>query len=152
MSALTDRVSADLKTAMKERREPDLSVYRMLKSELQKYHADKGVSYEITDEDVLTLVRRLVKQRKEAAEQYLLGGAKDRAQAELDENKVLEAYLPVQLTAGQVEEVVKAVVAELGAASPKDMGKVMGAVMPKLNGQADGKLVRETVQRLLQGK
>ncbi|MDY3867852.1 MAG: GatB/YqeY domain-containing protein [Pyramidobacter sp.] len=152
MSALTDRVSADLKTAMKERREPDLSVYRMLKSELQKFHADKGLAYEISDDDVLALVRRLVKQRKEAAEQYLAGGAADRAQAELAENKVLEAYLPAQLGAEEVESIVRGVVAELGASSPKDMGKVMGSVMPKVNGRADGKLVRETVQRVLQGK
>ncbi len=89
---------------MKEHKELELSVYRMLKSELQKFQADKGVSYEITDDDVVTLVGRLVKQRKEAAEQYKAVGATDRAQAELDEIKVLEAYLPKQLDAAKLEK------------------------------------------------
>ena len=106
MSALTERVSADLKTAMKEHRELELSVFRMLKAELQKFQADKGVSYEITDDDVVTLVGRLVKQRKEAAEQFAAAGAKDRADSELAEVKVLEAYLPAQLSAEEVERIV----------------------------------------------
>ena len=127
MSALTERVSADLKTAMKEHRELELSVFRMLKAELQKFQADKGVSYEITDDDVITLVGRLVKQRKEAAEQFAAA---------------------VSL---EVERIVRETVAEVGATSPKEMGKVMKAVMPKLKGQADGKLVKDVVSRVLQG-
>ncbi len=136
---------------MKEHRELELSVYRMLKSELQKFQADKGVSYEITDDDVVTLVGRLVKQRKEAAEQYKVVGASDRAQTELDEIQVLEAYLPKQLDATEVEKIVREVIAEIGATGPRDMGKVMKAVMPKVKGQADGKLVKDTVTRILQG-
>lgn len=151
MSALTERVSADLKVAMKEHKELELSVFRMLKAELQKFQADKGVSYEITDADVVSLVGRLVKQRKEAAEQYKAVGANDRAQTELDENKVLEAYLPKQLDAAEVEKIVRETVAEIGATGPRDMGKVMKAVMPKVKGQADGKLVKDTVTRILQG-
>ena len=151
MSALTERVAADLKTAMKEHRELELSVFRMLKAELQKFQADKGVSYEITDDDVITLVGRLVKQRKEAAEQFAAAGAKDRADSELAEVKVLEAYLPAQLSAEEVERIVRETVAEVGATSPKEMGKVMKAVMPKLKGQADGKLVKDVVSRVLQG-
>lgn len=151
MSALTDRVSASLKTAMKEHQDLELSVLRMLKAELQKFQADKGVSYEITDDDVIMLVGRLVKQRKEAAEQYKAVGADDRAARELAENGVLEAYLPKQLDAAEVEKIVRDTAAEIGAASPKDMGKMMKAVMPKLKGQADGKLVKEVVTRVLQG-
>ncbi len=134
---------------MKEHKELELSVYRMLKSELQKFQADKGVSYEITDDDVVTLVGRLVKQRKEAAEQYKAVGATDRAQAELDEIKVLEAYLPKQLDAAKLEKIVRETIVEIGATGPKDMGKVMKAVMPKVKGQADGKLVKDTVTRIL---
>ncbi len=136
---------------MKEHKELELSVFRMLKAELQKFQADKGVSYEITDADVVSLVGRLVKQRKEAAEQYKAVGANDRAQTELDENKVLEAYLPRQLDAAEVEKIVRETVAEIGATGPRDMGKVMKAVMPKVKGQADGKLVKDTVTRILQG-
>ena len=151
VSALTERVSADLKAALKEHRELELSVYRMLKAELQKFQADKGVSYEITDDDVITLVGRLVKQRKEAAEQFAAAGAQDRADSELAEVKVLEVYLPAQLSPEEVERIVRETVAEVGATSPKEMGKVMKAVMPKLKGQADGKLVKDTVSRVLQG-
>ena len=151
MSALTERVSADLKAALKEHRELELSVYRMLKAERQKFQADKGVSYEITDDDVITLVGRLVKQRKEAAEQFAAAGAQDRADSELAEVKVLEVYLPAQLSPEEVERIVRETVAEVGATSPKEMGKVMKAVMPKLKGQADGKLVKDTVSRVLQG-
>ena len=95
MSALADRVSADLKAAMKEHRELELSVFRMLKAELQKFQADKGVSYELSDDDVISLVGRLVKQRREAAEQYKAAGADDRAESELAEIEVLDAtFLP----------------------------------------------------------
>ncbi len=151
MSSLTDRVSADLKSAMKEHRQLELSVYRMLKAELQKFQADKGVGYEITDDDVVSLVGRLVKQRKEAAEQFADVGARDRADAELAEVKVLRGYLPEQLSEEDVERLVRETVAEVGATSPREMGKVMKAVMPKVKGKADGKLVKGVVSRVLQG-
>lgn len=151
MSTLTDRVSADLKRAMKEHRELELSVFRMLKAELQKFQADKGVSYELTDDDVISLVGRLVKQRREAAEQYKAAGAGDRAESELAEIEVLDTYLPVQLSAEEVETLVRETAAEIGAAAPKDMGRVMKAVMPRLKGQADGTLVKDVVMRVLQG-
>lgn len=151
MSTLTERISADLKTAMKAKQELELSVLRMLKAEVLKFQADKGLSYTVTDDDVLVLVRRLVKQRKEAAQQYSDYGAKDRAQSELNEVKVLEKYLPAQLSAEEVETIVRTTVTEVGAATPKDMGKVMKAVMPKLKGQADGKVVKDMVMRVLKG-
>lgn len=151
MSALTDRVSCDLKNAMKEHRELELSVLRMLKSEIQKFQADRGADYCITDDDVVTLASRMVKQRREAAEQYQAAGAVDRARSELDESKILQSYLPRQLSAAEVEDLVRCAVVETGASSPKDMGKVMKALMPKLKGAADGKLVKDTVMRALRG-
>ena len=95
MSLLQD-ITHDLTQAMKERSEPKLSTLRMLKAELQKLQADKGKSYEITDSDVQTVIKRLIKQRKDAAEQYASGGANDRAESELAEVKILEPYLPQQ--------------------------------------------------------
>lgn len=151
MSALTDKVSAGLKAAMKEHDEAGLSVHRMLKAELQKFQADKGVSYEITDDDVISIVSRMLKQRKEAAEQFSAVGAADRAEAELGENKVLEAYLPRQLSPEEAEALIREILAETGAAGPKDTGKAMKAVMPRLKGRMDGKLVKEIVSRLLKG-
>lgn len=136
---------------MKEHRELELSVFRMLKAELQKFQADKGVSYELSDDDVISLVGRLVKQRREAAEQYKAAGAGDRAESELAEIEVLAAYLPAQLSAEEVEVLVREAAVEVGAATPKDMGRVMKAVMPKLKGQADGTLVKDVVMRVLQG-
>lgn len=151
MSALIDRVSTDLKAAMKEHRELELSVFRMIKAEIQKFQADKGVSYELSDDDVIVLIRRLVKQRREAAEQYKAAGAGGRAESELAEIKILDTYLPVQLSAEEVEALVRETAIEVGAVAPKDMGRVMKAVMPKLKGQADGKLVKDVVMRVLQG-
>ena len=95
---LLQDITHDLTQAMKAREEPKLSTLRMLKAELQKLQADKGKSYEIVDADVQTVIRKLIKQRKDAAEQYSTGGAKDRAESELAEVKVLEPYLPQQLS------------------------------------------------------
>ena len=101
---LTERVAADLVAAMKERAELRLSVLRMLKAEFQRAQADKGRAAELTEDDAQMLVRRLIKQRKEAAEQYRAAGAAERAEAELAEAAVLEVYLPAQL--GDAEPLV----------------------------------------------
>ncbi len=142
---LTQQIAEDLKQAMKERSEPKLSTLRMLKSELQKLQADKGRSFEITDDDVYSVIKRLIKQRKEAAEQYAAGGANDRAESELGEIKILEPYLPKQMDDSQLEKIISDAAAEINASSPKDMGKLMKAVMPKLAGQADGSRVKDKV-------
>ncbi|MBQ7594331.1 MAG: GatB/YqeY domain-containing protein, partial [Synergistaceae bacterium] len=139
----------DLTQAMKERSEPRLSTLRMLKAELQKMQADKGRSYEITDDDVYAVIRRLIKQRKDSAEQYKAGGANDRAEAELAEIKILEPYLPAQLSDEKLDEIIAKSAQEINAASPKDMGKLMKAVMSHTKGLADGSHVKERVQAFL---
>lgn len=149
MSAMTDRVSADLKAALKEHRPLELSVYRMLKSELQKFQADKGLKYVLTDDDVITIVTRLVKQRLESAEQFKAAGATDRAEEELAESEVLRVYLPAPLSEEELTALVRDAITSTGAASMKDMGRVMGAVMPKVKGRAGGKLVQKVVMTLL---
>lgn len=148
MSLIQD-ITHDLTQAMKERSEPKLSTLRMLKAELQKLQADKGKGVEITDSDVHTVIRRLIKQRKDAAEQYTAGGAADRAESELSEIKILEPYLPSQLNNEQLEKIISDAAAEIGASSPKDMGKLMKAVMQKAKGQADGSRVKEKVNSFL---
>ena len=127
---LTERVAADLVAAMKERAELRLSVLRMLKAEFQKAQADKGRASELTDDDTQTLVRRLIKQRREAAEQYRAAGASERADGEL---------------AALVAEAAK----ESGAASMRDMGKLMRVLMPRVAGRADGSRVKERVTAFL---
>ncbi len=146
---LTQDITHDLTQAMKDRNEEKLSALRMLKAELQKFQADKGKDYTITDDDVHTIIRRLVKQRKEAAEQYSAGGAKDRADAELAEIKILEPYLPAQLTDEKLAEIISDVAKEINASSIKDMGKLMKSVMQKISGQADGSRVKNKVTEFL---
>ena len=147
--SLTQDITHDLTQAMKAREEPKLSTLRMLKAEFQKLQADKGRSYEITDADVQTVIKRLIKQRKDAAEQYAAGGAQERADSELAEVKILEPYLPKQLSDETLDELIKEAAAEINAASPKDMGRLMKAVMSKAKGQADGSRVKERVNAFL---
>ncbi|MBQ6971610.1 MAG: GatB/YqeY domain-containing protein [Synergistaceae bacterium] len=146
---LTQDIAHDLTQAMKSREEPKLSALRMLKSELQKLQADKGRGAEITDDDVHTVIRRLIKQRKDAAEQYRAGGANDRAESELAEIGILEPYLPKQLGDDEIDAIISQSAKELGLSSPKDMGRLMKAVMSKAKGQADGARVKERVTACL---
>ena len=143
--SLTERVAVDLVAAMKERAELRLSVLRMLKAEFQRAQADKGRAAELTEDDAQMLVRRLIKQRKEAAEQYRAAGAAERAEAELAEAAVLEVYLPAQLGDAELDALVAEAAKEAGAASPRDMGKLMRILMPRVAGRADGNRVKERV-------
>jgi uncharacterized protein YqeY len=140
---LVAKVAADLLAAMKARNELTLSVLRMLKAEFQKAQADKGRASALTEDEALALVRRLVKQRREAAEQYEAAGASGRAKEELDEIVVLETYLPAQLGDGELDALIDEAAKKSGAVSPKDMGKLMSALMPLAAGRADGKRARE---------
>ena len=146
---LVQDITHDLTQAMKAREEPRLSTLRMLKAELQKLQADKGRGVEITDDDVHTVIKRLIKQRKDAAEQYKSGGADDRAEAELSEIKRLEPYLPKQLDDSALDKIIAESAVEIGASSPKDMGKLMKAVMKKAAGLADGSRVKDKVNAFL---
>ena len=149
MSDLAVKVQSDLVAAMKNKDELTLSVLRMLKSSIQLMQVEKGKDKELTDDDVLVLVRRLIKQRVEAAEMYKAGGATDRAERELAEAKVLEAYQPAQMSDEDIAALVAKIAGELGAKGPKDMGKVMGKVMAAVKGQADGNRVKAAVQQHL---
>ena len=146
---LTEQIAADLTAAMKAREEPRLSTLRMLKAELQKFQADKGRSYEITDEDAQGIIRRLIKQRRDAAEQYRSGGAEDRAKAELAEVEILNPYLPAQMDDATLDALVAEAAKEAGASSPRDMGKLMKVLMPKVAGRAEGAKVKERATAFL---
>lgn len=147
--SLVKQVAADLLSAMKEKDELKLSTLRMLKSEFQKLQADKGKDAVITDEDAHGVIRRLIKQRKDAAEQYQAGGAADRAESELNEIKILEPYLPAQLDDESLDKLISEAAAEVSASSVKDMGKLMKAVMQKVAGRADGSRVKNRVTAFL---
>jgi uncharacterized protein YqeY len=125
-----------------------LSALRMLKAAIMNKGVEKGRDLE--DAEVLQVVASLVKQRRDSIEQFSKAGRTDLVEKETGEIAVLEHYLPPAATAVEIEAAVKAAIAETGAASPKDMGKVMKAVMPKLAGKnADGKTVNEIVRRTL---
>ena len=149
MSDLANKIQNDLVAAMKNKDELTLSVLRMLKSAIQLAQVEKGKDNALTDDDVLALVRRLIKQRIEAAEMYKNGGAADRAERELVEVKALEAYQPAQLSDEDILKVVVRVAEETGAKGPKDMGKMMGKAMAAVKGQADGSRVKSAVQQYL---
>lgn len=146
---LTERIAADLVAAMKERAERRLSVLRMLKAEFQRAQADKGRGAELTDEEAQALVRRLVKQRREAAEQFRAAGAGERAEEELAEAAILEAYLPAQLGDAELDALIAEAAKEAGAASARDMGRLMRVLMPRVAGRADGKRVKERAEAFL---
>jgi len=146
---LVATITADIISAMKAREELKLSVLRMLKAEFQKAQADKGRASELTEEEAMALVRRLVKQRKEAAEQYEAAGVPERASEELREASVLEGYLPVQLDDDALRSMIAECAEKAGVASPKDMGKLMGTLMQMVAGRADGKRVKEKAAEYL---
>jgi len=147
--ALLEQIQSDLVQAMKNKEETKLAVLRMLKSAVQLAQVEKGKDAEFTDEDVLVLVRRLIKQRNEAAELYKSGGAEERAAQELAEAKILEVYQPAQLGDDELAKAVAEAAKSVAAAGPKDMGKVMGRAMAAVKGQADGKRVQQAVIKYL---
>ena len=149
MSDLLLRIQNDLVEAMKMRDDLRLSVLRMLKSAAQMAQIEKGKDIPLTDDEVIVLVRRLIKQRNEAAEMYKSGGAQDRAQKELDEIKVLDTYLPEQMPEEEIMKIIADISSQVGASGPKDMGKVMGKTMAELKGRADGGKVKDLVLRHL---
>ncbi len=145
---LNDQVGADIAAAMKARDSARLSALRMLKAAIMNKGVEKG--RDLDDAEVLQVVASLVKQRRDSIEQFAKAGRTDLVEKETGELTVLQAYLPPSATPEEINTAVAEAIAETGATSPKDMGKVMKAVMPKLAGKnADGKAVNEAVRRTL---
>ena len=148
---LNEQIAADLTAAMKAKDALRLSALRMLKAAvMNKGMVEKGRNLE--DAEVLQVVASLVKQRRDSIEQFTKAGCTDLVDKETAEIAILQHYLPPAVTAEEIEAAVAAAVAETGASSAKDIGKVMKAVMPKLAGKnADGKAVNDAVRRTLGG-
>jgi uncharacterized protein YqeY len=146
--SMNDRVGADIAAAMKARDASRLSALRMLKAAVMNKGVEKG--RDLDDAEVLQVIASLVKQRRDSIEQFSNAGRTDLVEKETAELNVLQAYLPAAATTEEINAAVAEAIAETGATSPKDMGKVMKAVMPKLAGKnADGKAVNEAVRRTL---
>ena len=147
---LNDKIGGDITAAMKAKDAPRLSALRMLKAAVMNKGVEKG--RDLDDGEVLQVVASLVKQRRDSIDQFAKAGRTDLVDKETGEIAVLEAYLPPAASAEEIDAAVAAAIAETAAASVKDMGKVMKAVMPKLAGKnADGKAVNEAVRRKLGG-
>lgn len=146
--ALEQQIQKDIMEAMKAHNTVRTNAVRAIKSEILLAKTS-GAGAEITDGDVIKLIQKLIKQRKESAAMYAQGGRQDLAGNELAEAAEMEGYLPKQLSEAEVEEIVKGIIAETGASSMADMGKVMGLATKKLAGQADGRTVSTIVKKLL---
>jgi uncharacterized protein YqeY len=147
---LNDRIAAELTAAMKAKDAARLSALRMLKAAVMNKEVEKGRGLE--DAEVLQVVASLVKQRRDSIDQFAKAGRTDLVNKETGEVAILEHYLPPAVTPEEIDAAVAAAIAETGASSAKDMGKVMKAVMPKLAGKnADGRAVNDAVRRKLGG-
>ena len=145
---LTDKVNADITAAMKSKDPARLSSLRMMKAAIMNKDIEKGRDLE--DAEVLQVFSSLVKQRRDSIEQFSKAGRTDLVAKETAEIAVLEEYLPPAATVAEIDAAVAAAVAETGATSAKDIGKVMKAVMPKLAGKStDGRTINESVRRTL---
>lgn len=144
MSTLKEELLEDMKIAMKEKDKDRLSVIRMVRAAIKNVEIDKRK--ELNDEEVIEVLAREVKMRRDAIIEYDKVGRPDVRQKLEEEIEILHKYLPRQLTREELVAIVDEVFTQVNPASPKDMGKVMSAIMPKIKGRADGKLVNELVK------
>ncbi len=151
--SLKDRIGEDIKTAMKAKDKVRLETVRSIKKLLLEKETEvRGQGQEsLSEAQEMDLLIQLAKQRRDSVEQYRQGGREDLADQEAQELAIIEEYLPQQLSDDEIASVIEEIMAEVGATTPKDMGKVMGPVMQRLKGQADGKKVQAMVQAKLKG-
>ncbi len=147
MSEIVKKIDGEYITSMKAQDKDRLGAVRMIKDALQKKAKDKRA--DLTDEDAIGVLMTLAKQRRESIEMFRSGGREDLAAKEEGELRLIESYLPAQMSEEEVAAEVKAAIAACGATTQKDMGKVMGILMPRLKGKADGKVINNIVRALL---
>ena len=146
---LAEQIDADLKSAMLARDEVRKLTIRGIKKEIIEAKTAPGANGEVSDDTILKIVAKLLKQRKDSAAIYSEQGRADLAENELAEAAVLETYMPKQMGAEELDAAVRDMIAQTGAQGSKDMGKVMGVATKKLAGKAEGRVISETVKRLL---
>jgi uncharacterized protein len=147
--SLKDQITDDMKTAMRAKDSERLSTVRLLIAEIKRKEVDERI--ELDDAQVVAIVEKMIKQRKDSITQFENGGRQDLADKEKSELTVLTAYMPAGLSDEEVAAEVAAAVAASGAAGPQDMGKVMGILKPKLAGRADMTAVSAQVKKVLSG-
>jgi len=146
--SLAEKISADVKDALKSGDKSRLSILRMIKSAIKNKEIEKGDAP--TDEEVSAILRSFVKRANESIEQFTKAGRTDLVEKEKDESEIIQNYLPRQLNEDQTREIVSNAIKEVGATGPGDMGKIMKAIMAKAGGQVDGKLASKLVKEMLE--
>ncbi|WP_437918215.1 GatB/YqeY domain-containing protein [Sphingobacterium sp. LRF_L2] len=147
--SLEQKINQDIKAAMIAKDNSRLRGLRAVKAAILLAKTEKGHTEELNQDAEIKVLQKLVKQRKESGEIYKQQNREDLYQIELEEQQVIEEYLPKQLDRSTIEDIIKNIISELGVNSVKDMGKVMSAANQKLAGQADGRTISEVVKSLL---
>lgn len=150
---MENKIQKDIALAMKAKDETTLMSLRAVKTAIMQYKTSSNFKGnrddKLNDIDVIKIMQKLVKERKESAEVYKNAGRSELAEKEINEANVIESYLPKQLSESEVEKIVKETIQEIGAISIKDMGRVIAAVNIKANGQTDGKTISSIVKKIL---
>jgi len=147
--SLKQQIDNDIKKAMLAKNKEELDALRSIKSMILLAETDKGAGEDISSDAESKLLMKAAKQRKESADIFVQQNRKDLADKELQQLEIISRYLPKQLSEAEIAEAVKAIIQEVGAKGPQDMGKVMGVATKKLAGQADGKVISDLVKKLL---
>lgn len=146
--SLEAKITEQMKEAMKSKNQIALESLRAMKSEILLVKTSGG-NGEMNESQEIAMLQKLIKQRKEAAEQFSNNGRSELAEKELAQAEIIQSFLPQQLTQEELESEIKAIIEEVGATSAKEIGKVMGTASARLAGKAEGKMIAETVKKLL---
>lgn len=149
MATIKDKIQEDMKTAMRSQDKQRLATIRLILSALKQREVDDRIT--LTDEHIIGILDKMLKQHRQSIEEFQKGGRQDLVQKEMDEVTIIQSYLPAQLTADELKQLIKSVIQETGAASARDMGKVMAALKPKIQGKADMTMVSTLVKEHLGG-
>lgn len=148
--SLQEQLINDMKEAMKARDETKVSTIRMLRAAIKNKEIEKaGTSYKLSDKEIVDVISTAIKQHKDSIEQFTKGNRNDLAEKEKKEAEILQGYLPPQMSEDEIKAEVKKAIAETGAVSQKDIGRVMKALMPRVAGKADGAVVNRLVKELI---
>jgi len=147
--SLKQQIDTEIKNAMKAKNKEELQALRSIKSMILMAESEKGAEENLSEDGEMKLLMKAAKQRKESAETYKENGRDELADAELLELKVIEKYLPKQMSEEELKEKLEGMIAKVGASGPQDMGKVMGVATKELAGKADGKMISQLVKQLL---
>jgi hypothetical protein len=147
--SLIDKISESIKTSMKEKDSVSLESLRAVKSALLLAQTQKGISSRVSAEEEIKILQKLVKQRKESADIYNSQNRSDLAEVEINQYKIIERFLPKQMSEDEVEKIILELINKTGASGMKDMGKIMGMATKQLSGMADGKTISNIVRSKL---